>query len=142
MEDSHHSSPEQVDFPPIEVPLSPLHNGQIPHFTMECGLPGTPMRNDGTSRTDLVETIGPSDSNISTMDSASSKEIELSETSSNISAESNLLLPSSKPDNSRGSVKRKKFLNTTRSNQMDVELKVIQNGHIYDQDNNNQTASC
>ena len=143
------NTPEQIDVLPIEVPLSPLGNGQLLDVTVECDLPGAPTRADGTLRqTDAVETIG-SRNSISTSDndaaSASSKEIELSETSSNISGESNMLLLSNKPENSRGSAKRKKFFNSDhcRNDQMDVELRVIRNGSILDQDDcNNQTASC
>ena len=137
-------TPEQIDVLPIEVPLSPPGNGELPHVTMECELPGTPIRSDGTLRTnyDVVETIG-SRNSVYDAASASSKEIELSETSSNISGESNMLLLSSKPENSRGSVKRKKFFKADhhRSDQMDVELRVICNGNILDQDST-QTAPC
>ena len=140
----HENTPEQIDVLPIEVPLSPLANGQLSHVTVECDLPGALTRTDGTLRT--VETIG-SRNSISTSDndvaSASSKEIELSETSSNVSGESNMLLLSNKPESSRGSAKRKKFFNADRcrNDQMDVELRVIHNGSIIDQDST-QTASC
>ena len=139
----HENTPEQIDVLPIEVPLSPLANGQLSHVMVECDLPGAPTRTDGTLRT--VETIG-SHNSISTSDndvaSASSKEIELSETSSNVSGESSMLLLSNKPESSRGS-KRKKFFNGDhcRNDQMDVELRVIHNGSILDQDST-QTASC
>ena len=146
MEYSHQNIPEQVDILPIEVPLSPLGNGQLPHFTVECNLPGTPTRSDGTLRLNAVETVS-SGNSISTSEndvhSASSKEIELSETSSNVSAESNLLLLSGKPEHSRASLKKKKIFNADHchGDQMDVELRVIRNGSICDQDNT-QTASC
>ena len=142
----HENTPEQIDVLPIEVPLSPLANGQLQHVMVECDLPGALTRIDGTLRTNTVETIG-SRNSISTSDndvaSASSKEIELSETSSNISGESSMLLLSNKPaESSRGS-KRKKFFNGDhcRNDQMDVELRVIRNGSILDQDST-QTASC
>ena len=64
------------------------------------------------------------------MVSASSKETELSETSSNVSGESNLLLLLSKPaESSRGSAKRKRFFtaDNCRTDQMDVELRAIHN---------------
>ena len=140
LEHVHENTPEQIDVLPIEVPLSPPGNG---HVTVECDLPGALTRIDGTLRTNTVEIIG-SRNSISTSDndvaSASSKEIELSETSSNISGESNMLLLSNKPESSRGSAKRKKFYNC-RNDQMDVELRVIHNGSILDQDST-QTASC
>lgn len=133
------NTPEQVEVLPIEVPFSPPGNGQLPHFTMECNLPGTPTTSDGTLRHNAVETI----TAISTSENdVASAEIELSETSSNVSAESNLLLLG-KPENNRSSVKKKKFLNA-HSGQLDVELRVIHNGSIFDEDsgNINQTASC
>lgn len=146
------NTPEQVDCLPIEVPLSPLANGQLPNFTVECELPGTPTSSDRTLRTIVVESIGShdtksaSENDVTALGNTLSKEIESSETSSDISAESNSLLLSNKPvanNNSRGSPKRKKrFLSSDRhSDQTDVELKVIHNGSIYDQDSA-QTASC
>ena len=140
--------PEQVDVLPIEVPLSPLGNGHAPHadFTVECDLPGTPMRDNGTLRLTAVETISTRNSmSENDMVSASSKETELSETSSNVSAESNLLLLSNKPaESSKGSAKRKKFFNADQCHreQMDVELRVIHNRNAFDQENNQTTASC
>lgn len=148
MEYIHQNVPEQVDVLPIEVPFSPLGNGHAPHSnsTVECDLPGTPMRNDGTLRLTTVETISARNSmSENDIGSASSKETELSETSSNISGESNLLLLSNKPaEVSKGSAKRKKFFNTDqcRGDQMDVELRVIHNRSAFEQDNNQTTASC
>ena len=139
--------PEQVDVLPIEVPLSPQGNGHILHTnsTVDCDLPGTPMRSDGTLRLSGVETVSARNSmSENEMVSVSSKETELSETSSNVSGESNLLLLSNKPaESSRGSAKRKRFFNpdNCRSDQMDVELRVIHNKNVFDQDNS-QTASC
>ena len=147
MEYIDQNMPEQVDVLPIEVPLSPQGNGHIPHTnsTVDCDLPGTPMRSDGTLRLNGVETISARNSmSENEMVSASSKETELSETSSNISGESNLLLLSNKPaENSRGSAKRKRFFTSDncRTDQMDVELRVIHNKNVFDQDSN-QSASC
>ena len=77
-----------------------------------------------------------SENDVTTLGNALLKEIELSETSSDIN----------KPvanKNSRASAKRKKVLNSDQchSDQMEVELKVIHNGNIYDEDST-QTASC
>ena len=108
---------------------------------MECNLPGAPIQTDVIPK--AVETISSRSSMSTSENDTSSKETELSETSSNVSGESNTLLLSSKPENTRGSAKRKKFLSNDRcrSDQMDVELRVIRNGNALNQDNA-QTASC
>jgi len=81
---------------------------------------------------------------ITTLDSRSSK--DLSETSSNISAESNTLLLSNSGEsattvntNSRNSANKKNQLNT-KQHQVEVEMSVIRNGKVVD--DNTTTAAC
>jgi len=141
------NSTEEVEVLPIEVPISPPTNGHIPHISLDLDLPGTPERsreydnfntahqcNFAASENDITD--------ITTLDSRSSK--DLSETSSNISAESNTLLLSngsksatSVNTNSRNSVKKNQ--SNTEQHQVEFEMSVIHNGKVVD---NPTAATC
>ena len=134
-------STEKVEVLPIEVPISPPANGHLPHISLDLDLPGTPERSreyDNFNTAHQCNFVASENdmTDITTLDSRSSK--DLSETSSNISAESNTVLLSNSSKsftsvnaNSRNSVKKKNQSNTEQ-HQVEVEMSVIRNGKVVD----------
>ena len=132
-------SAEKVEVLPIEVPSSPPTNGDVPHISLELDLPGTPERSRECNGLNIAHKHHFASSenditDITTLDSRSSK--DLSETSSDVSAESDTLLLSSSSKsavntNSRNSVKKKNQSNTEQ-HEDEFEMSVIHNGKIVD----------
>jgi len=136
---------EKVEVLPIEVPFSPPANGHVPQISLELDLPGTPERTRDyydNLNTAHHSNLTSSENDMTDVTTLSTSSKDLSETSSNHSAESSTLLLSSSSKSSSANTNSRNFVKKNKCNsEQEFEMSVIRNGKVV-RHNNPTTVEC